>query len=126
MKMGYQNRSHSITFHQWSRKSYALFSTLGKAVKIAVLKTEIAETKAAQTISPLYFNNHLVALLGKTEEDELLESNPLLTSLSIAITDTTLEAAPASHINHTIYKPLFWIIPAGVFIFTKLNYYVFH
>jgi len=63
-----------ISFSQWSRKAYASFVSIGKVIKISVLKTKAAQSFIKKSenfsgyginINSFYFNNNfrLISLL---------------------------------------------------------------
>ena len=89
-----------VVFSQWSRKSYAIFASLGKVIKIAHISADIADralNKSAQSLSlnrAFCFKRHLTDLL---EELRLAEGIPdVLTKQLALFMNTQLLMSPSN------------------------------
>ena len=68
LKFSFQKK---ILFSKWTRKSYAIFQSLGKIIKIAKLKDDIAEGFILKSIS---IEKTILSLLSTSLLDENIDS----------------------------------------------------
>jgi hypothetical protein len=85
----HNSKGQQLNFRQWSRKGYAVFASLGRTVRIATLKTAVADglkdkSGAAANALPLMAmlvddNNELDDALPEITSPELLLCQPIAT-----------------------------------------------
>lgn len=73
MKPTSTNHSTTLRFKRWSRKAYAVFASLGRAVSIGRLSVGIAEASEKKMAISGYREFRIVDLLDVNEEDNVLE-----------------------------------------------------
>ena len=93
MKEALKHRNQPITFRQWSRKNYAIFSSLGKEVNIGHVDIDICD-KAFDKSSKINIDVNEVkeSLQFKNDdEDVLLSENVNIQAISLLSLTTNLD-----------------------------------
>jgi hypothetical protein len=101
-----------LNFRQWSRKSYAVFCSLGKQVRISVLKVDVTAEMASKN-KPLGYVDEMADLNLSAErvdeEDDLPNGNDLFLQLASNVVIVSNENEAHILVNKNI------IIPRGHF-----------
>jgi hypothetical protein len=123
-----------FVFSKWSRKEYAIFASLGKLIKIGVLKADICQKALLKGLVDL---NNNVGIKEDCEEDETELSSPdqnslqlILSSLGLSVlqsynlvSSTTSEKVnPLRNILYSQYKVCFLLnVRNRLFFSTQIN-----
>lgn len=117
-----------IVFSQWSRKSYAVFASLGKMIKIGQVSADISDRSLAKTTSLNRALNHILSLKKNIAEllEELRQSegvpDPLIATLGLFLrslvpfTSVQKEAKPARLVLYNSQNPCFSYHKAWIFL----------
>ncbi len=99
------NRNQSLIFNQWSRKSYAVFASLGKEVQIGHIDGEICEKAIEKNNTKRSFKKDWIdSSIAETDDpDELILVNADLQLMSLlSITSNSDESSQHCCNPHTI------------------------
>jgi len=81
-----------FVFSKWSRKKYAIFSSLGKLIKIGVLKADICQKALLKGLVDLAYFANIKGDLDEDEKDLNIKDHDslqfILTSLGLSIFQT--------------------------------------
>lgn len=92
MKEALAHTNQPIVFRRWSGKNYAVFSSLGKEIKIGQVEIEICDkaiSKSSKTEIITNLKEELLQLKNDDEDKDLLENGDLEIISLLSITTNT-------------------------------------
>lgn len=102
-RKAYISRAKALIFKRWSRKSYAVFASLGKTVLIGNLKVSINQNDVNKGDNAIQING--IQLDEETEDwEDTLESINPATILDALISSYTLPTTAAASSSVIVYK----------------------
>jgi hypothetical protein len=126
-----------IVFSQWSRKSFAIFASLGKIIKIGRVSVDISDKslvkKTSQTRSinnALCFKKDLIELLEELQQSEGIPSTfvasfSLFMNRFVLSTPTQKEAQSVCNVLNNGQSPCFISDKAWAFLFQDFDTFLF-
>ena len=120
-----------IVFSQWSRKSYAVFASLGKVIKIARVSGDISDKALIKNTSFTHSLNDIVCLKKEIKDlweelrqaegipDALMAQLALLMNYSTMVTSVHAEAEPVVRIRLKNQSPCFMINRTWTFLLVQ-------
>jgi hypothetical protein len=110
MKAAFKHKDLPITFRQWSRKNYAIFSSLGKEINIGHVDKDICDKDISKS-SKIGFivNNRTEALQDKEDVEEMLQTEGINIKTSSLLLVTSNLDNSSRHCRRLSIKNI-WII----------------
>jgi hypothetical protein len=121
----------AIVFSQWSRKSYAVFASLGKVIKIAQVSGDISDKALIKKTSFTHSLNDIVCLKKELKElweelrqaegipDALVTQLTLLMNYSMMVTSVPTEGEHVRPIRLKNQSPCFMINRTWTFLLAQ-------
>lgn len=101
-------KKHILNFRQWSRKGYAVFSSLGKVVRIAVLNRATSDRLLDKSSFIESFNNLLFTEnLDNETNTNLIEELEVICSLNKGVFSSIIALPTRNDYNKNNTKPNF-------------------